>query len=117
MVKAIKAVNDLAVWLKRSDRILEAADKNAAAGHYSAALHTLEPIEREDRKMTAAIAAVVPQQPDSSTTQPAAVTADLNPFARPGEVADVVKKDPPPPQELPPGQILSRLDCNHSGQV
>lgn len=92
VVKAIKAADDLAAWMKRSDRIIESADKNAAAGRYGTALHLLAPIEREDRKMTAEVAAVVPQQPNPAATQPASVAAEVNPFARPGEMTDVPAK-------------------------
>jgi len=114
VIKSIKVVNDLAAWMKRSDRLLDAADQSAVAGRYSAALRMLEPIEREDRKMTAAVAAVVPQQASSATTQSSSGTAELNPFARPGEVDDGVNPVDPQPQpksqeELPPGTYYPDL--------
>jgi hypothetical protein len=102
VVKAIKAANDLATWLKKSDRLLQAAEKSVADARYGTALSTLDQIEREDRKMTAAIAAVVPQN-GSAATQP---TADLsNPFARPGD--DDIKKVDSQPQALPPGKYYA----------
>jgi hypothetical protein len=112
VVKSIKVANDLAIWLKRSDRLLDSADKSASAGRYGAAMHIVEQIEREDRKMTAAVAAVVPQQTTSATTQTASGTADIDPFARPGDVgavANVVPKVDPQPQELPPGKYFPDL--------
>ena len=108
VVKAIKVANDLSAWLKRSNRTLDSADKSAAAGRYQAAMQLLEQVAREDRKMTAAVAAVIPQQ--AAATQPTSGNAESNPFARPGDVvSDQVQKSDPQPKELPAGKYYPEL--------
>jgi hypothetical protein len=112
VVKSIKVVNDLAIWLKRSDRLLESADKGALTGRYNAALRVVEQIDLDDRKMTAAVAAVVPQPAQSATTQPASGAVTSDPFARPGDAAPVaqeIQQPAPQPKELPPGKFFPDL--------